>query len=70
MTDEHLIGLSPETTARTVLADLPAHLRDLIVADVEARIPYDPPPSARSIEAVGRLVQQFAAIDPATGEAA
>lgn len=56
--------------AADVLADLPAYLRELIIADVEARIPNDPPPSARSIEAVGRLVQQFAAIHPVTGEAA
>jgi hypothetical protein len=56
--------------AADVLADVPAHLRELIIADVEARIPHDPPPTACSVEAVGRLVQQFAAIDPMKGEAA
>jgi hypothetical protein len=56
--------------AADVLADLPAYLRELIIADVEARIPNDPPPTSRSIEAVGRLVQQFAVLNPAKGEAA
>jgi hypothetical protein len=56
--------------AADVLADLPAYLRELIIADVEARIPHDPPPTAGSIEAVGKLVQQFAALTPVKEEAA
>lgn len=56
--------------AADVLTDLPAYLRELIIADVEARIPHDPPPTPRSIEAVGRLVQQFSALPVKDTEAA
>ena len=47
--------------AADLLADLPAQVRELILADVARRLAEAPTPTPESVERVGRLVKQYAA---------